>query len=535
MPTPIFIGYPTPPQVVKDRDSGAEVNIPEPLEYGTINLHGRRPVKLSLDGKRIVPLAKKRGVDFEYGTVLSLTIGPLQIERFPGQKVMVILPSLDIEKQLVLTEKQATDKFLHDGLHLGIFTDESITVRLPNDKTRRVFLADAYAYALHLLEEKRLEQFLADDPTLKPWSTQNYSNEPALVMPSDSGFITEVFAIAGVKREDQDFLSGRLLSLSVSYSMTLTTQLTATYDDKNYDLTRNGYFDPRREYKYRGLLFEVVSCDSGAGTAGYPQATVEFAPKCVQELKRDKRPESITASTGFEYARRAAARCGMNFVGEKNSKQQSVFKGRGQNTDESVWTVLTQTGSEGQFFVFEVDNTLVYGSGQWLMWKFGLSEKKSKKGKMQRFLDLRFDPTLPHSGALPVRRVLKGEFIYVDLDVTSGLPLQNVYDSPATGIPSVDDPYMTVGDNGIFELATWPSVRVSENDGLEGTGSCAILSPIGRIVRPGHTIYLTSVPDRFVAGYLVQDVNFSEFTNDPVDLSLVMVQKPKNQSKPDKD
>jgi len=518
MPTPIFVGYPTPPQVVKDRDSGAEVNIPEPLEYGTINLEGRRPVKLSLDGRRIVPLAKKRGVDFEYGTVLSLTVGPLQIERFPGQKVMVVLPSLDIERQLVLTEKQATDKFLLDGLHLGIFKNESVMVSRKNGKTKRLFLADAYAEALHLLEEKRLERFLAEDPTLKPWSTQNYSNEPNLVLPSDSGFITNVFAIAGIKREDQDFLSGRLLSLDVSYSMTLTTQLTATYDDRNYDLTRNGYFDPRREYKYRGLLFEVVSCDSGPGTAGYPQATVEFAPKCVQELRRDKKPESITASTGFEYARRAAARCGMNFVGEKNNKQQSVFKGRGQNSDESVWTVLTQTGSEGQFFVFEVDNTLVYGSGQWLMWKFGLAEKTSKKGKKQRYLDLRYKPDEPNNGAKSVR-VLGGRPIGIADDGSI------IFDGSVTWRD----------DNGIFELATWPSVRVSENDGLEGTGSCELLSPIGRIVKPGHTVYLTSVPDRFVAGYLVQDVNFSEFTSEPVSIQLVMVQKPKNQDKPDKD
>jgi len=195
-----------------------------------------------------------------------------------------------------------------------------------------------------------------------------------------------------------------------------------------------------------------------------------------------------------------------------------LFKGRGQNADESVWTVLTQTGSEGQFFVFEVDNTLVYGSGQWLMWKFGLAEKTNKKGQKQRYLDLRYKPDEPNNGA-------KAQRVRVEIPIGIDENGEIIYD---TSIGYVED-------NGIFELATWPSVRVSENDGLEGTGSCDLLSPIGRIVRPGHTIYLTSVPDRFVAGYLVQDVNFSEFTSEPVSIQLVMVQKPKNQKKPDKD
>jgi len=519
MPTPIFAGYPTPPQTIVEEDSGIEINIPEPLEYGTINLGGRRPVKLSLDGKRIVPLAKKRGEDFEYGTVLSVTVGPMTLkDRFEGQKVMVVLPSLDIEKQLVLTEKQATEKFLKDGLHLGIFDSKTVALKLPNGKTKVRYLADAYAFALHLLEEERLAKFLVEDPTLKPWETKNYSNQPSLVQPKDSRFVTEVFTLAGLELEDQDMLSGRLLSLSVSYSMSMTTELTAIYDDRDYKLTQGGYFDPRREYRYRGLLFEVVSCESSAGSAGYPQASVQFAPKCVQELRRDKRPESITAVNGYEYARRAAARCGMNFVGEKNNKQQTVFKGKNQNADESVWTVLTQSGADGQFFVFEVDNTLVFGSGQWLMWKFGLAEKENKKGKKQRYLNLRYNPSETNSGAKSVL-------------VLSGRPIGIADDGSIT----YDGSVTWREDNGIFELATWPTVRVSENDGLEGTGSCAVLSPIGRIIRPGHTIYLTSVPDRFVAGYLVQDVNFSEFTSDPVDVNLVMVQKPKNQDKPPKE
>ena len=517
MPTPLFTGYPVPPAKVQDLDTKIFLDVPDPLEYGTINLAGRRPVKLSMNGKKIVPLAKKEGVDFEYATLSPITLGPMSLDRFPGKKVMVLVPSLDIEKSVVLTDEQALNKFRNDGLHLGIFSNETELITHKN-KSRVIFRADVYGKALSEQEKKRTQIFLREDPTLNPNNSRIFDYDTSKILPSDSAFVTEVFSIAGLPRAEQDKLSGRLLSLSVSYSMSLTTEISATYDDRDYALTKGGYFDPRREYKYRGLLFEVVACESSPGSAGYPQASVTFAPKCVQELRRDKKPESITAVNGFEYARQAAARCGMNFVGEMNSRQQTVFKGRNQSTDESVWTVLTETGADGQFFVFEVDNTLVYASATFLMWKFGLSEKENKKKEKLRYLDLRYDPSLVNNGAV----------------------VQKVFASRAIGVGEdgaiIYDQYVAfVNDNGIFELATWPTVRVSENDGLEGTGSCSVLSPNGRLIRPGHTIYLTSVPDRFVAGYLVQDVSFTEFTKEPVTLGLVMVQKPKDQKKPDKE
>lgn len=527
------------PRTVTDRDTKVSVAIPEPLEYGTINLAGRRPVKVSLDGKRIVPLVKDPA-KFNYATLMSVTLGPLSIPRFPGVKCMVLVPSLDIERSLILSEEQALKKFELDGLHLGIFDEGRFAATVQGKRVRK-YLADAYAQALSENEGLRVEQFLALDPTLKPWNSADYSNDPSLIMPSDPGFVTDVFTLVGIERREQDALSSRLTSLKVKYGMSLTTEITATYDDKDYSLVSGRYFDPRREYRYRGLLFEVVSVSSGPGSGGYPEATVTFAPKCVQELRRDKNPQAITATNGYEYARRAAARCGMNFVGEQSQKQQTLFKGKSQNSDESVWTVLTESGKDGQLFVFEVDNTLVYGTGTWLMWRFGLSEKKNKKGKTQRFLDLRYDPTQPHAGALPARRVLKGEYIYVDLDAQTGLPVQDGLFAPLynqtqnTGIASVNDPYMTVQDNGIFELATWPDVRVSENDGLEAEGTVEVMSPNGRILRPGHTVFLTTVPEIFRGGYLVQDLEYEEFTAEPVRVSLLSLQKIKNQEKPETD
>lgn len=86
MPTPIYTGYPVPPE--------API---EPLEYGNINLAARRAVKLDKNGK-INPGATK---DFSFATLFSITVGPLTLERF-SQKVMVVLPSISDDGTSIL-------------------------------------------------------------------------------------------------------------------------------------------------------------------------------------------------------------------------------------------------------------------------------------------------------------------------------------------------------------------------------------------------------------------------------------------------
>jgi hypothetical protein len=59
------------------------------------------------------------------------------------------------------------------------------------------------------------------------------------------------------------------------------------------------------------------------------------------------------------------------------------------------------------------------------------------------------------------------------------------------------------------------------------------MSPNGKLIRPGHTVYLTTVPEHFLGGYLVADVSFSEFNPAPASISFQTPQKPKEQEKPD--
>lgn len=494
MPTPIYTGYPVPPE--------API---EPLEYGNINLAARRAVKIDNKTGKINPSATK---DFSWATVYSVTVGPMTVDRF-SEKVMVVLPSISDDGNSILTVKQAETKFKNDGRHLGIFTTASRP--LTNANGRRIgikYLADDYAALLSRKENERVKN--TPDPKAKPYDAKDYETSSSFVDLSASSFVTDVFSITGLPRDEQNFLSSRLRSLSVSYSMNLHTELTAVFFDEGYKLTSNRYFDLRREYTYRGFQFEVGGVETRPGPGGSPEVSVQFWPKAVQDLKRDKKPEAIGGTNGYDYARRVAERVGWNFVGEKSNKQQAIFKSKSSSTDESVWTVLQSVAGDNQYVVYEIDGVLVYGSMQWLLWKFGLSNRKKTKivaGKSkeitQFFLDLRYDPTKENNGAIP-QSIAKDGY---------GRQTEIV-------------------DNGVFELTTWPTVRRSENDGLEGSGSCSVMAPNGKLIRPGHTVYLTTVPEHFLGGYLVSDVSFDEFSPAPAEVNFQTPEKPQNQDKP---
>lgn len=525
MPAPIFSGYPTPPDA------------PEPLEYGNINVLARRAVKVVEKPKgtfKLDPSAKEG--TYEWATLLSVTIGPRQVDAH-GQKCMILVPTVSDDGTRILTRAEAEQQYVKDGRHLGIFTTQRNITRTATETTIpavRKYLADVYAEKLSELERKRLAIDRERLATEEARDSSRY--EFRGVSTSDVGFVTSIFSLVGVDEETKRSINERMSTLSVSYSMNQSTELSAVFLDDGYSLSSAGFFDLRRVFSYRGRNFEVSGVQTGPGSGGSPQVDVQFQPQVVQELRRDKKPESIGGTSGYEYARRVALSKGLAFVGEKSNKQQAVFKSSGSTTDESVWSVLGRSSGDTQVSFFEVDGVLVWGSMTWMLWKFGLTSRASPKDSKvtQKYLELRYDPNQENNGARAQQRVLKRQFAYGDLDVTTGLLFAPIDDpTQPTGIPSVDEQYETIPDNGVFELTTWPRVRMSENDGLEGEGSCDVMSPNGKLIRPGHTVFLSSVPDHFRGGYLVSDVSFEEFGSEPVTVSFVTPQKPKNQQKPE--
>lgn len=84
-----------------------------------------------------------------------------------------------------------------------------------------------------------------------------------------------------------------------------------------------------------------------------------------------------------------------------------------------------------------------------------------------------------------------------------------------------------------FELATYPSFRRSDNDPLEGDGSVVVLKPNGQLLRPGQTALVGPYPTRMKGGYLITEVNYSELTPDPVQVTFRTPIKPEDQEQPE--
>lgn len=492
MPQSIYEGYPSEP---------------EPITAGNINVLARPMIRTrkKADGSIVIDPA---GPDIS--TVITATLS----KRIDGQEREINLPLLSADGKTIYTEAQAWAQYLKDGLHLGIFERKKIKYKALDGKITLKLIAVIAAEKLHDLEQIRLKAF--GELNAAGYNGGDYEISDRI----DIQNIISTFSITGLRQSESETLAKRMTSLTVSYSNNASTEISVQYLDTDYSILENRYFDLRRDVLYRGRMYEVGDVSTGPGSGGSPVVNVRCWPKNVQLMKRDKKPELIAGTNGFEYAQSIARKYSMPFVGQKTGKQQALFKARtSSGADSSVWTVLTQAASANQYQLFEVDGQLVYGSMQWMLWRFGLSSKLSQKGTTQKYIELVYNPSLENNGA-------------VDTEVETRInPRDNnglFYDEEDT-VPIIKK---TKFESKAFELTTWPDIRRSENDGLEGDGTATLKSPNGRLLRPGHTVYFSSVPEFFKGGYIVSGVSFSEFDTQPVQINFNTPEKPKNQTKP---
>ena len=491
---------------------------PEPIIAGNINVLARPMVRTrkKADDSIVIDPA---GPDIS--TVITQTLS----KRIGGQEREINLPLLSADGKTIYTEAQAWAQYLKDGLHLGIFERKKIEYKSSDGKIILKLIAVIAAEKLHDLEEIRLKSFRALN------ASQYNGNDYAISDRLDTQKIISTFNITGLRQSESETLANRMTSLTVSYSSNASTEISVQYLDTDYSLTGSGvigdnpdfdrrYFDLRRDVLYRGRTYEVGEVTTGPGSGGSPMVNIRCWPKNVQLMKRDKKPELIAGTNGFEYAQSIARKYSMPFTGQKTGKQQALFKARtSSGADGNVWNVLTNAASANQYQLFEVDGQLVYGSMQWMLYRFGLSSRLSPTGKTEKFIELVYNPNKTNNGA-------------VDTEVETRInPRENNglwYDEEDT-VPIIRK---TKFESKAFELTTWPEIRRSENDGLEGDGTATLKSPNGKLLRPGHTVYFSSVPGFFRGGYIVSGVSFSEFDAQPVQINFNTPQKPKDQTKP---
>lgn len=305
-------------------------------------------------------------------------------------------------------------------------------------------------------------------------------------------------------------LNSSILSCQVNYSMDMVTELTMRIIDRDYtnaaqspgvttSFAAANYFNIGRDVVYLTksilssdfdeqtqtariemlkLLMEVAEISVDQESSVSPIWTVKCRTKAVQQMKRDKKPESIQGN-GTDYVRAAAKKFGLKFVGEKTDKSKKINKASGDNEADSVWTVIQNLAQQAKFKCFEVDGTLYFASMKWLMYKWG-------------------------SDAITYRRTTKDP--KTQKDVTSRVTRRYIPIVPGE-----------VGRE--FRAQKIPNMSKSDNSPMEAQGSATIDRTNGVALRPGMTVFVGGIPT-FVGYYLITSVDFEERSPNPVGIQF---------------
>lgn len=116
------------------------------------------------------------------------------------------------------------------------------------------------------------------------------------------------------------------------------------------------------------LYVSSFSLDGGpAGTGG---STLKMQPAGIERARLITGALNRGNISPTDYAKDAAAHCGMKFVGEPSPVRPSVTRDVGtddnKNADANEWSTIKRLAAEEGFLAFECLNTLYFASPKWL-------------------------------------------------------------------------------------------------------------------------------------------------------------------------
>lgn len=322
-------------------------------------------------------------------------------------------------------------------------------------------------------------------------------------------------AIADIASGTLAEINKLITSIRVSYTLNMASELQFTVIDPDLLMMSKNYFQVGRTVIYTsptiGLiddfisgqsaqrvvsniqqLFEISRIDLSEGPGNSAQVRVTCYSRAVQQMRRDKKPQSINGD-GTAYARRAALKYGLRFAGEKTTKKKTINKASGDKQSESLWQVLERIATDAKFVLYEVNGVLVFASQKYLLNKWGTFnlttttwDKKAKrfKPKVERYIPI-------------------------------------IYPS----IPTVNEQGKVVVPD--FHVIGTPSLEYSENDSYDGRGSLNLARDNATQLRPGMTIDIQGIP-QFSGRYLIESVSFDDLSPDPVAITF---RKPEREDK----
>ncbi len=323
-------------------------------------------------------------------------------------------------------------------------------------------------------------------------------------------FTSTSLQIGDLTTKQMSTVASNLLTLNISYTMDMASQLSFTVIDPGFEMASSNYFIIGRDVVYETTavsrinivnspnttgtpiinrqrhIYEIASVSVQQQGSSSPQWSIEAMPKAIQQMKRDKKPSAIGGS-GYAFVQKAANLYGLRFVGEKSSRIKSASKNSGDGQQDSVWTVITSIAQNSQYVVFVADGTLYFGTHTWLMYKWGTE-------KIEGRIKLKNGKPIIGKNKLPEK--------YADKFF---IPMEYAPTNQA--------------NNRKFEVLSLPSLRDSGNDPLEGQGNLLVSRDNGVQLRPGMTIRINNVPN-MSSFYLITSVSFGEQTTDPVSVEF---------------
>lgn len=478
------------PQPIYPSAKAAGISNTSVISYGTINID-----------TRVKSYSKKTKLNTVISSVIitNKTIYMPSFVATPFQytfknAVAILIPTMTEDGQTI-SKADAVKLYEATGRHLGVFTS--------------VKAAEKYVKKLNVSIQVHgvMEPIYTAQDAAAAWMPVSLLKEYGTEYIPGAPF-AGIVRLADIDDDlAQLTFMNNIISIDVDLRMDSNSQINIEIVDPGYMMTELNYFVPRRDVWYRGTRYEIADVSVGPGDGGSPRVSLGICNKSIQRMKRDKRSGSVSASSAYEYAGRAATKFGLGFVGQQTAKTKNTFSTKTDSSEESVWNVLTRTAGENQYVVFEVDGVLVYAQQEWLMWKFGLLSSRvynrtTKKTETKKYVPLLHLPTLG-----------------------TELDLKFLIDEGYIG----QSPDADVVTGKAFPLATYSSFETSDNDPLAASGSCEVLMPNGGQLRPGYTAMVGPEPNYFFGGYLITSVTFSEGSPNSAKVQFRTPEEPKDQ------
>lgn len=155
-----------------------------------------------------------------------------------------------------------------------------------------------------------------------------------------------------------------IFSLQFDLTADMVSEIKFSVHDPGLRMHNNNYFMVGRTLSFQDMLFEIAAVTVSHGARD--SCEIQARTKAVQEMRRDRRPQSYNTSPS-QYAALMADEFGLEIFAEDSPVNGTITKQLGDNKDESTWDVLLRLAKDLNFRCFEAHNVLFFASEKFIV------------------------------------------------------------------------------------------------------------------------------------------------------------------------